>query len=393
MKVAFVYDRVNKIGGAERVLVALHKIWPEAPLYTTVYDSSSAPWANIFEVRTSFFQKFSFFRRRHELLAFITPFLFSLFQFDDFDCVISITSADAKGIITKPHVCHICYCLTPTRYLWSGLNEYIREPGFGVLNSLIRNMLKISLRYLRYIDLYVSSRPDYYIAISQQVYDRIILYYKRKVTSTIYPPVLVSYFSKNKQKVSKKGDYYIVVSRLVSYKRIDLIIQACNHLKLPLLVIGRGSEEKKLRSIGGNTVKFITSYLTDDQLSDYYRNSRAFLFGGEEDFGIVGVEAASCGVPVICFSHSGMSEIVEDGKTGILFHQQTIEAVVDAIKKEQTSIFSRAYIQSHARKFDEKIFILRMQNEVKKILHTYQEQYCVKGDDSLSTFITADNRS
>ena len=204
LRVALVYDRVNKFGGAERVLLALHKIWPKAPLYTSVYDSQGAPWAKDFNVIPSFVQKFPLAKKKHEIYPWLMPFAFESFNlaqhrtgsgagFDKFDIVISVTSAEAKGIITKPETLHLCYCLTPTRYLWSSYEHYLKNPRYGVFNSLAELLMKPMLSNLRKWDKVASQRPDHYIAISKTVKKRIKKYYDRDA-DIIYPPVDIKKF-------------------------------------------------------------------------------------------------------------------------------------------------------------------------------------------------------
>ena len=283
MKIALVYDRVNKWGGAERVLLALHKLFPDAPLYTSVFNPKTAPWAKIFDLRTSFLQKFPFASSAHELYASLMPIAFESFSFDQYDLVISVTSEAAKGVITKPKALHICYCLTPTRYLWSGYKEYFRNPFFSFFS-------KPAVSYLISWDKIAGQRPDVYIAISKEVQGRIKKYYGRE-SVVVYPPIEISnnqslrkrhsgersdsrislpqsnerfWTSQNDDKKQNKG-YFLIVSRLVPYKRIDIAIKAFNKLKLPLKIVGIGSEEKRLRSIANSNIQFL-GYLTEHEL-------------------------------------------------------------------------------------------------------------------------------
>lgn len=321
-KIAIVYDRVNKWGGAERVLLALHKIWPEAPLYTAVYDKNKARWADVFEVHTSFLGNLP-----HEFLPWITPLAFETFTFDEFDIVLSVTSAEAKGIITKPHTCHICYCLTPTRYLWGSAKEYELQ---GVMGYGLRVMSPLLKRW----DKIAASRPDRYIAISNCVKKRIKTYYKRDA-DIIYPPVDTKKFVPN-----GRGDYFLCVSRLVPYKRVDLVIAAFNKLGWPLKIIGKGMSEQSLKTMAKGNIEFISD-LTDQELVAYYQEARAFVFGGEEDFGIVALEAQACGKPVICPRDSGMAETVVEGKTGEFFDKDLVGTLQKFVKKKYDSNFCR----------------------------------------------------
>lgn len=320
MKVALVYDRVNKWGGAERVLLALHKIFPKAPLYTSVYDKKNAPWAKVFRVKTSFLQKIPFAASHHEVLAALMPIAFQSLNFDNFDVVISVTSEAAKGIVTKKGTLHICICLTPTRYLWSGYREYFK-------NFLFRCVTYPIVFVLREWDIASAKRPDKFIAISKEVVKRIKKYYKRNAT-LIYPPVSIA---KNTPSKNPKNDYFLVVSRLVPYKRIDIAVEACNKLELPLKIVGKGSEMAYLRSIAGPTIEFVGS-LTDTELIRYYKNCAALLFPGLEDLGLTILEAQQYGKPVIAYKGGGALDTIIEGKTGEFFAPQTTTALVKKLQ-------------------------------------------------------------
>lgn len=330
MRVALVYDRVNKWGGAERVLLALHALWPEAPLYTAVYDRKRASWADVFEVRPSFLQRIPGAAFIHESLPGITPMAFESFSFDGFDLVISVTSAEAKNIITKPETVHLCYCLTPTRYLWSGFTQYRSQPGLGVLNVIASPALSLLAPTLRSWDLTAAGRPDYYVAISGRVKKRIEKYYRRQVTDVIYPPVDIGKF-RSKGKKPKDGGYFLTVARLVSYKRLDIIIRAFNALNLPLVIIGDGRQKQELKNIASSGVRFIDRHLTDSELVGYYEGCRAFVYAADEDFGLAAAEAQAMGKAVIAYRESGVAEIVKEGVTGVLFDRQTEESVIQAV--------------------------------------------------------------
>lgn len=358
MKVALVYDRVNKWGGAERVLLALHKIFPDAPLYTSVYNPKSASWAKVFDIKTSFLHNFPFAPYSHEVYAPFMPLAFESFSFDEYDLVISVTSEAAKGIITKPPALHICYCLTPTRYLWSGYQEYFR-------NTLLRFVSKPIISYLRKWDLQAAQRPDIYIAISKEVQKRIKKYYGRE-SLLVYPPVTLEnskYEILNSKQNTKYNPpagglntkYFLVVSRLVEYKRIDIVIEACNNLKLPLKIIGKGVMGKKLKSIAGTTVEFIDN-LTDKELVRYYRDCRALIFPGKEDFGLVIAEAQRLGKPVIAYKEGGALEIIKNNKTGLFFYPQTKEALKETLQKFDSFTFDNYEFKKRMFLFREKRF-------------------------------------
>jgi glycosyltransferase involved in cell wall biosynthesis len=349
MKVAIVYDRVNKWGGAERVLLTLHEMFPDAPLYTSVYNSKSAVWAKVFPfVLPSFINNIPGAKSRHELLAPLMPLAFESFNFDDYDLVISVTSEAAKGIITKPKTKHICYCLTPTRYLWSHYDEYFRGLIFkGVTKpivSLLKNWDKIA-----------AQRPDVMVAISTEVKNRIKKYYDRD-SEIIFPPVEVSKFKKQKDSnQSLQGNYYLIVSRLVSYKRVDLAISAFNDLGLPLVVVGIGNETNKLKMMSKGNIQF-KGFISDEKLLGYYQNAKALIFPQEEDFGITPIEAQATGCPVVAYKKGGALDTIVDGRTGVFFERQTKDDLVKAIRRIGKMRFRKNDLIKNAKKFSKERF-------------------------------------
>lgn len=344
-KVAIVYDRVNKWGGAEHVLLALHEMFPEAPLYTSVYDEKNAKWAKVFpKVATSFLQKFPFAKSNHEFLAPLMPLAFESFDFSEFDLVISVTSEAAKGIKTGPNTLHICYLLTPTRYLWSHEDQYFKGQAFKVFTKPITS-------YLKKWDKKASKRPDVMIAISTEVQKRIKKYYKRK-SQLIFPPVNVPLLHNNGTKEKK---YYLIVSRLVGYKKVDLAIDVFNKLELPLIIVGTGREEKRLKSKSKKNIKFV-GQVSEKELVKHYQNAKALIMPQEEDFGIVSVEAQAVGTPVIAFRKGGATDTVIDGKTGVLFNEQNVESLTRAIAKFEKIRFNHKYLVKNAQRFSKSVF-------------------------------------
>lgn len=324
MRVALVYDRVNKFGGAERVLAVLHEIYPDAPLYTSVYNKDTAGWADLFGVKTTFLQNIPFSKTNHEFIAPLIPIAFESFDFSSYDLVISVTSEYAKGIITKPSTLHICYCLTPTRYLWSGYDEYFQ-------GSVIKTLTSPVVSYLRDWDKVAAQRPDYNIAISKTVQERLKKYYGRE-SFVIYPPVTpLARENSIRQIGGRNPKYFLLVSRLVPYKRVDIAIEAVNKLGLSLKIVGVGREMGRLKSIAGPTVEFLGN-LTDGDLSRYYEECSALIFPAEEDFGLVNLEAQSFGKPVIAFKGGGARETVIEGRTGTFFSPQTPEALMRELR-------------------------------------------------------------
>lgn len=349
MKVALVYDRINKWGGAERVLLALHKIFPKAPIFTSVYSPQKAKWANEFDIRPSFLQKFPHIVDNHELYPFLMPMAFERFTFSDYDLVISLTSEAAKGIITNPGTKHICYCLTPTRYLWSGYHEYFKNPALRVFANP-------TVSYLRKWDRVAAKRPDTFVAISKEVQNRIKKYYDRD-SLVIYPPVDLASSGERLADSLKSNErdksYFLIVSRLskfTKYKRIDLAIQACNELRLPLKIVGEGSWKKELQKMAGPTVEFLGN-IDDNLLREYYQKCRALLFPAIEDFGLTVVEVQSFGKPVIAFRGGGALETIKEGKTGLFFDRQTKESLIQALKTFELMKFDEIDSKRNAQQF------------------------------------------
>src|SRR5258708_10811531 len=352
MKVAIVYDRVNKWGGAERVLLALHEIFPDATLYTSVYAKENAKWARVFpEIKTSFLNKIPFAKNHHDFFAPLMPFAFQRFNFDKYDLVISVTSEFAKNIFVKNGK-HICYCLTPTRYLWSGYEEYFK-------NKYLKLIAKPMVNYLRTVDQKAAKKPDVMIAISTVVQKRIKKYYGRE-SKIIFPPVKLSSPAKFKNLRTSWPDllnftsvrevgYYLVVSRLVKYKKIDLVIEAFNELGLPLVIAGTGREDRKLKRQAKSNIHF-TGFVNEKSLARYYSNAKALIFPQEEDFGITAVETQSYGVPVIAYKAGGALDIVSKN-TGVFFGKQNKHDLINAIEKFQKIKFDKKVIKKNTKKF------------------------------------------
>lgn len=355
MKVALVYDRVNKWGGAERVLLALHEIFPDAPLFTSVYFPENAKWAKVFpKVIPSFLQKIPTARHHHEWFAPLMPLAFESLKLADFDLIISVTSEAAKGIHTSSKQTHICYMLTPTRYLWSGYDLYFH-------NKILEKISQPIVSYLKWWDKRAIKRPSKIISISTVVQKRVKKYYNRK-SEIIYPPVDIKKY-KSLGKV-KKENYYLLVSRLVPYKKVDLAIESFNQLGLPLIIVGTGSEEKRLRKKANKNIKFV-GQITDRKLISYYKQAQALIFPQIEDFGLVAIEAMAAGTPVIAFAKGGAEDFLIDGKNGIVFHEQNADSLAKAVKQFGKMKFNAMIISQSARKFSKENF----QRQFEKLVH------------------------
>lgn len=359
MRVALVYDRVNKIGGAERVLQVLHEIWPEAPIFASIYNSKNAPWARDWDIRTSFLQKIPWARKNHEKLGWLMPKAFASLNLSAYDAIISLTSEAAKGIKTNSKQLHICYLLTPTRYLWSHTHEYL-----AAIPKLLQPIALASFSQLRIWDYQVAQKPDLMITISEHVRKRCEKYYRRKAR-VIYPLISLavkrSDLAVHPEPVEGQGQtlsklkYFLVVSRLVPYKRVDLAIEVCNQLKVNLVIVGSGSDESRLKSMAGSTIQF-TGRLTDQELIRYYQQAKALLMPQEEELGLVALEAQSFGLPVISYRQSGAAELIIEGQTGILFDHQNTKSLITAIQKFSKMEWDKKECQKNASRFSKEKF-------------------------------------
>lgn len=362
-RIALVYDRVNKWGGAERVLLTLHEIFPDAVLYTSLYNPNSAKWARVFDVHPSLINRIKILRTKHEWLALFMPIVFESHDFSNYDLVISVTSESAKGVLTGVNTKHICLCLTPTRYLWSHERVYFD----GLFK---RSIGKIFIKYLRWWDYASAQRPDLMIGISTEVCERIKKYYGRKAVlifppSYLYhkklllggPPPLAG--SASRRFLDTNNNYYLIVSRLVNYKRVDLVIEAFNELGLNLIIIGKGKEEKKLKRMAKNNITFIKD-VTDVELFEYYSKAKALIAAQEEDFGLTMVEAMACGTPVIAYNKGGSKDIVAENINGILFYSQTKTDIIKALEKFEKKKFVKDDIIKSTKRFSKEQFIKKI---------------------------------
>ncbi len=351
MNVAIVHDFLVQMGGAEKVVEVLHDMFPDAPIYTSAYDREVMPdYYRAWDIRTSFLQRLPFKRWSHRLALPLYALAMESFDLSEYDLVISSSSAFAKGIITQPHTTHICYMHAPMRFAWTARN-YMKNERAG---SGARFFLLPVLHYLRNWDVLSASRVDHYVANSSVVAGRIRKYYSREA-EIIFPPVETKRF----QLADTVGDYYIVVSRFVPYKRIDMAIEAFNQLKLPLKVVGEGRQRKELEALAGPNVEFL-GRVGDSQLPRLLARAKGFLMPGEEDFGIAPVEANACGVPVIALAAGGALDTQVDGVTGVMFRERSAESLAAAVQCAEKIPFNRDVIREHALQFDTAVFKTRI---------------------------------
>ena len=353
MKVALVHDYLNQMGGAERVVLALHELFPDAPLYTSIYDPKRVdPAFQKMDIRTSFMQKFPFVMKHHQPYLPFYPSAMEGLDLRGYDLVLSSSSAFGKGVIVKPETLHICYCHTPMRWCWN-YHEYVEREQLG---GLARRILPFLISRLRIWDQTSAMRVDHFIANSPVVAERIQKYYRRE-SVVIPPPVEASRFAFDP--AAQPGDYFLSLGRLAPYKRVDLAIQACNRLQLPLVVIGGGRDEKQLKAMAGPTIRFM-GRLSDAEVLEYMAHCRAFLFPGEEDFGITPLEIQASGRPVIAYGAGGALASVIDGVTGTFFHEQTVEGLASVLASFDERRYNPSTIRNHALDFDKPRFQRRV---------------------------------
>lgn len=346
-RVAIVHDYLVDSGGAERVVIALREQFPDAPIFTSVIDPKTTfPIFNTLDIHTSFLQRLPVRKSNYKLLLPFFPLAFESFDLSGYDVVISSASAFAKGVITSSDTLHVCYCYTPPRFAWR-YHEYVAQENLGQLE---RFFIWLIVHYLRGWDYAAAQRVDEFVSVSEITRRRIQKNYRRDST-IIYPPVDVESFAP----CNEIGDYYLVVSRLAPYKRIDIAVQAFNDLGLPLKIVGAGIDASRLRAMTKSNIEFL-GHVPQNQLADLYARARAIIFPGVEDFGLVPLEANAAGRPVIAFAAAGALETVIDGVTGAFFREQTSDALANVVRATEVKRFDARVMREHAERFSQARF-------------------------------------
>lgn len=359
MRVALVHDWLNQRGGAENVLEVLAALFPCAPVFTSMYWRRAMPRSyHQWEIHTSWLNRLPLIKTHHQPFLPLYPLAFQGFDLSDYDLVLSNKSGFCHGVRTRPGATHICYCLTPTRYVWD-FGSYITQEGWG---ALARVLVPPLLGALRRWDLAAAQRVTAFVAISHEVQARISALYHRDST-IIYPPVDTSCFRPQRD----HDEYFLIVSRLVPYKRIDLAVEACTRLGLPLVIIGEGRDRHRLEALAGPSVRFL-GWASDVDRARYMSRCQAFLFPGREDFGIAPVQAQASGRPVIAYAGGGALDSVVEGETGTLFHDVSTEALVETLLRFDGGRYDPVAIRRHAEQFDITVFRHKLMSFVSQTL-------------------------
>jgi len=370
MRIAIVHDYLAQAGGAERVVEAMHECWPEAPIFTSVYDPDATfPSFRQMDVRTSFLQRLPFARssKFHKVALPLYPLAFEHLDLSGYDVVVSSSSGFAKGVITGPETCHISYCHTPARFAWR-YHEYISRGGY---DRSLRRVLPFIVHFLRAWDYTCAqNRVDYFLANSFNIARRIRKYYGRE-SEVLYPPVDVHRFQVAEE---PSADFLLVVSRLLPYKRVDLAVEACSRLGLPLKVVGTGPDLARLKEMAGPSVQFL-GRLPDAEVTRLMANCKAFLFPGEEDFGIAPVEAMASGRPVVALRAGGALETVIEGETGLFFDEPTGDSLAATLRRLDELEVHPDRIRAHALRFDVSVFQKRLRRMVDTMLQEHRVRY------------------
>ncbi|MFZ2976137.1 MAG: glycosyltransferase [Candidatus Moraniibacteriota bacterium] len=372
LKIALVHDFLNQYGGAEKVLEALCEMFPTAPIYTLIYDKErmGEKFSNR-EIRTSFLQKLpKFFRRRFKLFLLFLPTAPESFDLRQFDLIISSSGAWSKGIITRLDTIHIAYIHSPMRFVWDYNEKYLRDERKEKLSFFIRPILS----YFRIWDKLAADRPDHLIANSKYTRDRIEKYYRRE-SEVIYPPVNHETYNMKHKTITDNEKYFLIVSRLSAYKKIDKAIEAFNKLELPLVIVGTGKEEERLKKIAKSNIKFL-GYQKDEKLPEIYEKARAFIFPGVDDFGIAPVEAMMHGISVIAIKAGGVVEIIEEGKTGEFFESSMPEVIADGVRRfcENEKNYDKEYIKKSVERFGKERFKKEMEEYINHVTRNMKHE-------------------
>ena len=371
LKVAVVTDWLTSRGGAEKVIFDILKLFPQADIFTSVYEEKLFPELKKHKVKTSFIQNIPFSSKKHQLFISLMPLAFESFDLSNYDLVISSNVACSKGIITKPSTLHVCYCHTPPRFAWDDSHNY--NKNFPIPN-ILKKIGNKQLHKFRLWDQVAANRVDVFLTNSKFVEKRILKYYKQSST-VIYPGINIPNPSDNITHSIPHKDYYLALGRLISYKRFDLIIEAFNQNHKNLIIIGDGNMKKKLQKINTNPNTHFLGYVDSKTKNKYLLQAKALIFPQIEDFGLTPLEAQSYGTPVIALDKGGARETVIKNQTGIFFNDQTVESLNQAIQQFEKTNFDKENIVKHSKKFSSENFCHKFQETILNLYEQHQKKF------------------
>lgn len=365
-KIAIICDFLTMMGGAENVVLAMHEAFPDAPIYTAIYNEDKVPAFGQLDIRPSRLQKIpKKLRKSYKLFPTMAVKAMKQLDLDEFDIILTSSYLHANQITkTRPDQLIISYCHTPARYYWSHYDLYRKDPGYGKLNPFIRPLMPLMIPKQRKLDYAAAQQVDLFIANSTETQERIKKYYDRPST-VLHPPVDIKRFTPARE----RGDHYVTLGRQLPNKRFDLAVEACTKLGVKLKVFGNGPLHDKLVAKAGPTIEFYTDRFgdaSDREVEKALNTAKGFVFPSDEDFGIVAVEALAAGTPVIGYAAAGTRDIVQDGVSGVMFEHQTVEDIVDAIKKSQKMTFLPGTLTRKAKRFERQMFIDKLKRIVQQ---------------------------
>jgi len=367
-RIAIVCDWLTNLGGGEKVVLDMHKAFPNAPIYTSLFNEEKLPEFKNADIRTSFIQKIPFAKKKHQLFLGLMPYAFESFDLSDYDIVLSSCFACSKGVITKVETQHICYCHNPMRYVWDDSHQYLKDYN---ISKIIKFFAKPILHKIRIWDRVAADRVDTYIANSEFVKKRIKKYYKAE-SEVINPGITLEASLKDVRKI--KGDYYLAIGRLENYKKFDLIVETFNKLQKPLIIIGRGKAKEQLEKMNTSPNTKFLGFVSYEVLKEHFLNAKGMIFPQCEDFGITQIEAQYFGCPVIAYKKGGALETIIDNKTGIFFEKQNAQSLAKAIEKAENTKFDYSKIHLHAKQFESAKFQEKLKDFVTKAYSNYRSQ-------------------
>ena len=360
MNIAIVHDWLSETAGAEKVVLNMLKVFPDADVYTSIYNKEKAKEFEKYNVKTTYLQKLPLAQKLRSIMIPLMPMAFEQFDMKKYDVVISSSTSAAKGVITNPETCHINYCNTPTRYLW--------QPSLDrrASDTWLKRKVNHSLRMW---DMTACSRPDYFIANSENVCNRIKKYYRRDAV-VINPPVDVDFYNFPGER--QREGYFVFIGRLIPYKKADIVIEAFNKLGKKLIVVGSGSHEKQLKNIAKSNIEFV-GRASNEEMKKIMVKAEAVIFPSEEDWGIVPVEAFATGTPVIAFGKGGALETVSAGKTGEFFSEQTADSIAEVVKNFDSKKYLVETLVQESKRFSEEKFQKSFKEFVLKSYENYKK--------------------